>query len=226
MMMIIISLSAAVIGAYLIGAIPFSFLIAKANGVDLRKVGSGNIGATNVIRSCGKYAGILAYVADISKGIISVSAANFLIPLAIGRDFASWFLIPVGVAAILGHVFPVYLGFKGGKGVATSAGVMLILAPLPLAFSLLFFFAAFFISGRIISVGSTAAALALPAGVSIFYFTPELKPFFDYFYNDSSSFSSYLSLIIIASAITIFVIIKHIPNYKRLLKGEEHGFKK
>jgi acyl phosphate:glycerol-3-phosphate acyltransferase len=111
------------IGSYLIGAIPFGFLFGKAlGGVDVRAVGSGNIGATNVLRAAGKKAAILTLVADCLKGLSPVLLAATLFP-------DERISVLSGVAAILGHDFPVYLGFKGGKGVATSFGVVLAVAP-------------------------------------------------------------------------------------------------
>ena len=114
------------VAAYFIGAIPFGFLIGKLHGIDIRKVGSGNIGATNVTRSVGKAAGKLCFFLDFLKGILPVYLAGLLCP---GEPVVA---LAAGAATIAGHMFPVYLEFKGGKGVSTAAGVALALAPYPL----------------------------------------------------------------------------------------------
>ena len=114
------------VAAYFIGAIPFGFLIGKLHGIDIRKVGSGNIGATNVTRSVGKTAGKLCFFLDFLKGILPVYLAGLLCP---GEPVVA---LAAGAATIAGHMFPVYLEFKGGKGVSTAAGVALALAPYPL----------------------------------------------------------------------------------------------
>lgn len=225
-----IILGVAAVLAYLIGAIPFSFIVAKIAGVDIRKQGSGNIGATNVLRSAGKVPGILAYVLDIGKGMGVVIAAYFIFSNIIDTNFERYFLLVVGISAILGHIFPVYLGFKGGKGVATSAGVMFVIIPIPLLGAIVGFMIALFASKRIVSVGSTAAAILFPIFTAVSYFVPFhdgilFKLFFNHSPALKSSFAgNFLPILATSLAICAFVIIKHIPNYKRLMKGEELGF--
>jgi len=147
---------------YLAGSIPFSFLVAKARGVNLRTVGSGNIGSSNVWRSLGFGAFLAALLGDLTKGLLPTLAAMYLVglpPLAV---------VLVGVAAILGHTFPIFLGFKGGKAVATSGGVLLAVSP-PLIAVALVVWAPTIALGRISSVASLAAAgsVALAAAVML-----------------------------------------------------------
>lgn len=211
--------------AYLIGAIPFSFIVAKMWGIDLRTIGSGNIGATNVLRAAGKLPGVLAYVLDIGKGMVVVVSLYFIMKNIAGDSFPRYMLYASSLAAILGHIYPVYLGFKGGKGVATSAGVMFVLVPIPLLISLVSFFVSFFISKKIVSVGSTAAALTLPIALSVVYKVESFQKAYECFFNvKDAPIADFISILSFALIITAFVVIKHIPNYKRLLKGEELGF--
>lgn len=140
--------------AYLVGSVPFGLLIAKTQGKDIRKMGSGNIGATNVLRCFGKPLGIICFILDVLKGFLPA----LLFP-ALGTGTAGLGIL-FGAAAILGHNFPVFLGFKGGKGVATSAGVLLGVAPFAVAVGLLVWFVVFYASGYV-SLGSIIAALAV-----------------------------------------------------------------
>jgi glycerol-3-phosphate acyltransferase PlsY len=149
-------------GSYLLGSIPFSYLVARAFGVgDVRKVGSGNVGATNVMRSAGKTAGVLAFLLDASKG----GAATFLV----GRLDPAEPLTPAlaAIAAVLGHVFPLWLRFHGGKGVATGAGAFLPLAPAAAGLSMAVFVVSLAVF-RYVSVSSIAAASSLPILAALF----------------------------------------------------------
>jgi glycerol-3-phosphate acyltransferase PlsY len=153
---------------YFAGSIPFAFLLARRRGIDLRHAGSGNVGAANVLRTSGVAAGALALGLDAAKGAFAVLVAQRL-----SAEPAT----PVagGVASIIGHVYPVWLGFRGGKGVATAGGVFVVLAPFAVAVATAVFAAAIWVT-RYISVGSmaaavtlavTAAALDAPAAVSV-----------------------------------------------------------
>lgn len=188
------------LASYFTGAIPTSYLLSRFfAGIDLRQHGSGNLGATNLYRVLGwKYA-IPAAVVDIAKGVIPV--------LVFGPQVSDsqLFALACGVAAILGHVFSVFVGFKGGKGVATAAGVMLGLAPLALAVSAVVWALLVRLTGYV-SVGSIAAAAVLPLAV--------------YLLEDSSS----PALLWIAAAIAAGVILLHRRNIQRLLKGTENRF--
>ena len=152
--------AALVAGAYLLGSISFSYLIVRVlQGRDVRAVGSGNAGATNVLRTAGKLPGIAALVLDVAKGVAAVVAARALAapPPVVGL---------CAVAVVLGHVFPVFLGFRGGKGVATAAGAMGALAPLAMV-AVLVLFAVVVAWSRYVSLGSVAAAVAFPVALAL-----------------------------------------------------------
>lgn len=202
--------------AYLIGSIPFSFLVVRLfAGDDIRRHGSGNVGATNVARSFGKLPGLIALVLDVAKGWGATALAVWLVqhsqwPYPISAGFHEWPHTPsfwigaAALAAVLGHVFPVWLGFRGGKGVATAAGTFLALAPLALLVALVVFVATVAIT-RYISLGSILAAAALPLIVR--------------FALDVPVWTS-----LAAIAIAAVVIVKHHENIGRLARGEERRF--
>src|SRR5262245_15306915 len=142
--------------AYLLGSVPFSFLVARAFGVpDVRNVGSGNVGATNVMRAAGRPAGVLAFLLDASKGAVAALVAQRIAPGPLPAPLAAG-------AAVLGHMFPVWLRFRGGKGVATGAGAFLPLAPLATAMALLAF-AVTALATRYVSLGSVLGTITLAA---------------------------------------------------------------
>ncbi len=188
--------------AYLLGSIPFGLLLAKLfGGTDVRKAGSGNIGATNVARVVGPLAGILTLVFDTAKGTAAVWFA--------GRatdEIATWMMI-AAFAVLLGHCFPVWLKFKGGKGVATALGVFLALCPLAAASALLLFLlcVAYW---RYVSLGSIAAAAAMP--LLIYFLWPHHAP--------------PISIDVGTLAIALLVIYKHDGNLQRLVEGTEPRF--
>ena len=189
--------------AYVIGSVPFGLLIAKAKGVDIRKQGSGNIGATNVLRCLGKPLGITCFVLDALKGFLPAFffpvIGKILCPNAVGPTFGILF----GAAAILGHNFPVFLKFKGGKGVATSAGVLLGVAPLAVAIGLIVWIIVFKTTGYV-SLGSIIAALV----VILTGWTAGYGP-------------------VTATALTLLgalTIWRHRENIKRLANGTENKF--
>jgi acyl phosphate:glycerol-3-phosphate acyltransferase len=144
---------AAIVLAYLIGSLPFALLLARRWGADLRRVGSGNLGAANVLRASGVRAGVLVAILDITKGAVSVMVAQ-----RIGGATAS---AAAGVAAIIGHIYPVWLRFRGGKGVATACGVFSVLTPLAIPPALALFVATVWAT-KYISLGSMIASVALP----------------------------------------------------------------
>jgi acyl phosphate:glycerol-3-phosphate acyltransferase len=148
------------LAAYLIGAVPFGYLIARARGVDIFQAGSGNIGATNVGRVLGRRFGILVFLLDFAKGAGPVAAAQQLALYGETWPLADALPVVAGLAAFLGHLFPVYLGFRGGKGVATGAGVVAVLVPLP-ALAALLTWVAVVCATRTVSLASLAAAAAL-----------------------------------------------------------------
>ena len=198
--------------AYLIGSVPFSYLVARANGVDLRNVGSGNIGGANVWRSCGFGPFVLATSGDIIKGMLPTLAALYLGDLAelIGlrlEPLPPGAIILVGIAAILGHTFPLFLYFKGGKAVATSSGVLLAIFPLLIPIGLVAWVAAFLIT-RMSSVGSlAAAAVEMIAGTAL-YIAGRLP----------------LAYAIFIWVMVAFIVFLHRANIQRLLAGTESRF--
>jgi glycerol-3-phosphate acyltransferase PlsY len=186
-------------GAYLIGSIPFSYLVARRRGVDVRQVGSGNVGATNVMRSAGIGAGLLAFALDFAKGSTATMLARHF--ARAGR--ADQVMLVAGAAAtaaVLGHVFPLWLGFRGGKGVATGAGVFLPLAPEATLIAIALFAIVLALS-RYVSVGSMVGATSLAA----FTFVRPAEP------------AVSVSAVIVAT----LIVIKHRENIGRLRRGEE-----
>ena len=157
----------AVIIAYLIGSIPFGYLIVRAKGGgDVRETGSGGTGATNVSRRAGKAAGVLTLVLDALKGFLAVQVARLLLN-GVEPTTASWILSAAAVAALLGHIFPVWLGFRGGKGVATGVGVFLALSPMAVVCAGVIFVVVI-LMGKMVSLASMAGAVTIPVYVSLF----------------------------------------------------------
>ncbi|CAN5623652.1 glycerol-3-phosphate 1-O-acyltransferase PlsY [soil metagenome] len=188
-----------VVASYLVGATPTSYWVGRGfHGVDLRTQGSGNLGATNVFRVLGWRWALPVVVVDILKGWAPVA----LFPLLLAGGVEVWALA-FGAAAILGHMYSFWVGFRGGKGVATSAGVFLGLAPLAVLAAFVVWSAAVVLT-RYVSLGSVLAALVLPVAViSLPHRGGAILPFF-------------------ASALAIFVIWAHRANVQRLLRGEEN----
>jgi glycerol-3-phosphate acyltransferase PlsY len=192
---------ACIIGAYLLGAVPFSIIIGYAfAGVDIRKHGSGNAGATNVYRVAGLPAALIAGILDVVKGAIPVVVAVYLFPQV------EWRHLFVGFAAVLGHIFPVFVGFKGGKGVNTLLGVFAVLLPYEVGLSLLVF-AVVFAASRIISAASLSAGTAFSAIVLIEYFI----------------LGKNISVVVVSACllVTALLFLTHRANLRRLLRGEE-----
>ncbi len=142
------------LAAYLLGAIPVAWCVGRLNGIDIRQVGSGNVGATNVFRTLGKGWGILTFATDVAKGVVPASLFPLWSPETAPANLALWY----GALAVVGHNWPVYLRFKGGKGVATSAGVLLAVAPLAVGLGLASW-VILFLALRYVSVASIGAAL-------------------------------------------------------------------
>jgi glycerol-3-phosphate acyltransferase PlsY len=190
--------------SYLLGSVPTGFLAGKARGIDVRTVGSGNIGATNAFRVLGKTAGTMVLLTDALKGFAAARwvplLAIYLFPAA-RPQFENMSLV-AGVAAILGHNFTCWLYFKGGKGIATSGGVVLAWAPLACLTALALWGVVFVIT-KFVSLASIAAALVLPVAVWIF-----------------SRHS--LTMTAVMAALSALAIYKHKGNIQRLLKGTEN----
>jgi len=196
----------AVMLAYLIGSIPSAVWIGKGlYGIDVREHGSGNAGATNVIRVLGYKAGIPVMIVDVFKGWIAVQLV-FLFPHDnISPDAIVYFKIACAMAAVLGHIFPIYVGFRGGKGVGTLAGVAIALYPLALLIVLGVFVISLTVS-RYVSLSSILAGIVFP--IVVILITGEKNP----------------GLIILSMIVAIFIPLTHRKNIKRLLKGEENKF--
>jgi len=205
-----------IIGAYLLGSIPFGLIIAKAHGKDLRSIGSGNIGATNLSRALGKKWAYFCFALDVTKGLVPMLAAAFILssPPSM-RELFLW--LAVGCAAILGHIFPIYIGFRGGKGVATSFGVALGLWPYyticaSVAFAV---WVVLVMIWRYVSLASIAASITFPITLIL---AIALSPSWD--------FANLWPLFTVATAIPLMVIIRHRENIKRLIAGTESKISK
>ena len=200
-----------IIAAYLLGSVPFGFILAAAHNKDLRKIGSGNIGATNLSRALGKKWGYFCFMLDVLKGLLPTLIAGRII--TIGPDairFMLWLL--VGIAAILGHVFPVYLKFKGGKGVATSLGVALGLWPyftISAVFAVLTWIIAVLI-WRYVSLASIIASVVFPVA-----FVLLISAINGWLFKDL------WPLITASVGIPVMVIFRHRQNIKRIMAGTE-----
>jgi acyl phosphate:glycerol-3-phosphate acyltransferase len=185
------------IGAYLLGSVPTGLLLAKAFGINIRETGSGNIGATNVYRTVGRKLGIITLICDCLKGLIPVLIAKWL-------DLPDLWIAATGLAALLGHVYTVWLKFKGGKGVATALGVFLGTCPLSVLGALVVFIGVIYI-WRYVSLASISAAAVIPVLVLLF--------------------SGKQELVVMSVIIAGVVIFRHHENISRLRAGTENKFK-
>ena len=203
-----------ILGAYLIGSFPSAFLAGKANGIDLRTVGSGNLGATNVMRTLGWKWAAPVYVADMLKGLVPAGLLPWLVdtsyalgPSLLGPHQSDTWAVVYGTAAIAGHAKPIFLLFRGGgKGVATGGGVFFALAPIPAIASTTLFAIVTMLTG-FVSLGSLVAAAALPLFVGGLY---------------GASHVNFAASCVIA----LFVFWTHRANIARLRRGEEPSFKR
>lgn len=184
--------------SYVFGATPFGYLAGRMRGMDIRQHGSGNIGATNAFRVLGKPTGITVFVLDFLKGLLPVLIAAQLLPEAPLAPLLA------GIGAILGHNFTFWLGFRGGKGIATSAGVLLALLPVAMMVGLVIWFILFF-STRYVAVASIAAAITIPIVTALR--DGENRP-----------------LLVFSIAVAILAIVRHRPNIQRLITGTENRF--
>lgn len=221
------------LAAYLLGALPFAYIAGRLlKGLDIRKHGSGNVGATNVFRVLGKGPGVVVLALDIAKGWAAAAWVPTLGAVSKAAVFynetaaeQTWWPCVLGLVAVLGHSYTVFLGFKGGKGVASSAGVFLGLAP----HATLCVFALFAIAltlTRMVSVGSLLGAGALPFLVAAF---KEWRPAAASWVSMSEAFKSSWSpearpVFWLACVVTLLIWVKHIPNIRRILDGKENKF--
>jgi glycerol-3-phosphate acyltransferase PlsY len=187
-----IKIALLVIFAFLFGSIPVGVIIAKAKGVDLKKVGSGNIGATNVLRSLGKWPAALTLLGDILKGTIAVALGRYF---GIGTFHEGL----MGLSAVLGHNFSLFLGFRGGKGVATSLGVFILYSPKTALITFIIWLVVVLMT-KYSSLGALISFGLLPLNIVLFDSKEKLP---------------------VALLITTFIIIRHTDNIQRLIKGTE-----
>lgn len=191
--------------AYLFGSIPFGYLLIKyvfTSGEDVRQIGSGGIGATNVTRRAGRTAGLITYVFDVAKGLAAVILMRFVA----GDDYV-W-IGAAAVAAICGHIFPVFLGFRGGKGVATGVGVYLALAPYSVLTTLVLWALIVYFT-RYVSLGSIIATAAVPFWTLLYYGLLQPNPHLK-------------ALVIIGIVGCALIVAKHHENINRLIHGTEN----
>jgi glycerol-3-phosphate acyltransferase PlsY len=179
--------------AFLMGSIPVGLIVAKIKGVDLRKVGSGNIGATNVLRAIGKGPALITLAGDLLKGFIPVIIGGYILEDSLGTGM-------IGLSAILGHDFSIFLRFRGGKGVATSLGVLLAFSPVVAVLTIIIWIIIVFMT-RYSSLGAIVSFLLLPLNIYVF----------DYSYNK----------FVVSIFITLLLLFKHRGNLERLYKGRE-----
>lgn len=200
-----LALILSILTAYLIGSFPMSFIFVKIlKGVDIRQVGSKNAGATNVLRAVGKIPALITLVVDILKGVLTVTVVvNFFYSLGVKLNY-DFYRVLLGFFAICGHIWPVFLRFRGGKGVATTLGVGIVIAPLALFISLAIWLFVFTVSNYV-SLASIISLIFFPIITSIF------------------NYSVYTT--ISSVAISCIVIYKHKENIRRLMKGEENKVK-
>jgi len=191
-----------ILASYLIGALPFGLFIGKLAGADVRKEGSGNIGATNVSRVLGKKLGAATLCCDVLKSYLSMLAAQKLLA---GQANVDLWVSACGLAAVVGHIFPIYLKFKGGKGVATALGMFLFLSPGAVGLALVCFLAAVWFSS-FVSVGSLVAAT--------------MMPFLLWFFDEP------LTKIVICLPVVALIWLKHHENIARLRRGKEKSWRK
>jgi glycerol-3-phosphate acyltransferase PlsY len=199
------------IASYILGGIPTGYIIGRLKGIDIRQHGSGNPGTANVYRTLGKIPGLLTFAADFLKGFLpTLIAAQYFFDPANYADFSKghwWIPVTAGALAIAGHIWTPFLNFKGGKGVATAAGVFMALIPVPTAGAFVVFGLAVGITSHI-SVGSMAASVALP--VLCFALAKDYqRPF-----------------TLLALTVCILIFYTHIANIRRILKGVELSFHK
>ena len=196
--------------SYLIGSIPAGYLVARCVGIDIRRVGSGNIGATNVLRVLGKPYGYGVFLFDFLKGVgavrLSILMVNRLHPIQEPVEFVA---IGAGVLCVIGHAYPIWLGFKGGKGVATSIGVVFGLMPLA-AVVVMIVWLVVFQTTKYVSVASITAALALPFAVTVIGRLQKTNG---------------MAFVYFSICLTVVIVWRHRSNLSRLMKGTEQSFK-
>ncbi len=188
-----------VLFGYLLGSVPFGLILTKLfSQVDPRKKGSGNIGATNIFRTAGRTLGILTLICDLAKGV-------FPIWIATQWNLSDYWIAAAGLSPFLGHLFPIFLGFKGGKGVATALGIYLVISPVAVGIELLLFLILIW-RWRYVSLGSICCAMTMP--ILIAFFRSNSRAYF-----------------ILSVIIGFLILFRHQTNITRLLQGTENKWK-
>ena len=206
-----VTLFAVLIGSYLLGSVPFGYLAGRVAGIDIRKVGSGNVGATNVVRVLGKRYGYPVFALDVSKGFAAVMVSMLTAP---GRP-PEWnspeiFGILAAISSVLGHLYPPWLKFEGGKGVATSAGALLALTPVATLIGVAVWIIVFWLT-RYVSLASVIATIILPIVILVV---------------GSPDRSNAKPLVYSSACVAAVVIWRHRSNLSRLMRGTEPRFRK
>lgn len=204
-------LLSAVVG-YLCGSVPFGYLIGKFNGIDIRRHGSCNIGATNVTRVLGKGWGRACFVCDFLKGYLPVLAAAAM-AVHSGTRGGEWVPILTAAGCVCGHMFSVFLNFSGGKGVATSIGALLALAPVAILAAVMVWLVVFFVT-RYVSLASISAAIMMPLNALMLNIVGK-----------AWCHSSWPVLLLLA-VVALLIVVRHHGNIQRLMAGTEHRFTK
>ncbi len=207
--MVWILFASTALAAYLAGSFPTGYIAGRAKGLDLRKEGSGNIGATNALRVLGKKMGYLVFAGDLLKGALGV-VLGFLIAAAIDPARHTQAGVVAAIFTVVGHNYPVWLNFQGGKGISTSAGVMIALFPIWVFASGLAAWMVLFFATRYVSIASIAASLALPISSAVLMIYGRCDPL----------------LVVVASAMCLLALYRHKSNIQRLLAGTEKKFEK
>lgn len=194
--------------AFLMGSLPTGYLVARANGINIKSVGSGNIGATNVTRAMGKKWGALVLLVDALKGFLPVYLIHRWFTSLPHGDFYL-LLVITGFLAVAGHVFTPFLKFKGGKGIATTLGILVAINPL-LALVMILVWVVVFLATRVSALGALAAAVAMPVIVFFLYRGTPVA----------------VTMFLFAVVLMLFILFTHRDNIRRILRGEELAFKK
>jgi acyl phosphate:glycerol-3-phosphate acyltransferase len=199
---------AIIILCYLIGSFPSGYLVGKSQGIDIRQHGSGNIGATNVLRVMGKKWGYLVFFCDSLKGFIAVKVGVWLATSAGAETtFAG---VVAGICCLIGHNYTVWLRFKGGRGIATSIGVLLVIVPIVIVLIVLVVWVAVFFVWKYVSLASICAALSLPVAVLALF--------------PLVAHGNYWVLLVFSLIVAALAVWRHRPNIDRLLHGTENRF--
>ncbi len=199
------------VAAYLLGSVPFALLLGKLKGVDIRRIGSGNVGATNLTRVLGGKWGKTCFLLDFGKGAVPTGVVLIFVDGALPGG--AWLPVAAAAGAVIGHVWPIWLGFNGGKGVATTLGAIFVLSPWAFLAGGVVWLLLFHIS-RYVSLASIGAAAVLPMAhfTAVNWRQPDYEG------------GTEIQILILLTVLSLFIIWRHRGNIQRLLKGTEHKF--